>query len=542
LDNRETPGRPKRELTTSAAVALVASASYVALGLGLVRGLLVASILSPTSRGIVQIAFLFGQYLGYSHIGITHGLTKRIPLLLGQGGEKQADHLERTGITSVFVLTVLAAGVMWAYAGLAPGVGTMTRFALGIAGFHLLLGQLVGIYRIVLRSHHEFGLMSRSIVIEAIVLVALVVAGAQLLDAPGAVLGWALGTAIVCLHLLSFGVLPGRPTIDRRATLGLAKVGLPVLGVGLTDIFLRTADNLVVAKMLGAQALGYYGQAWQLATYLFNVPAAAGSVIMPKILRAHGEGGTGAMKRSVLDMTSAFAILMPPLAGAAAIGGPILVRLILPRYIPCIGALQVFMISVVFLAVPLALRTALIAKNREVEIMIWQGLGGLLIGGAVALLSQRTAHLFAAPPPVDAEGTAALLIRQQTALTQLALAGACGLFLTGLAITVRGLQALELAPGQVARHLLGWAIPLAYCVLLLWGLKTLLPRWLGLTSPLVSDAVSLPIFIVLGAPLAWVAERTTGIIRKARAGGGGPPPPSEETPDSLPSGGADSRL
>jgi O-antigen/teichoic acid export membrane protein len=218
-------------------------------------------------------------------------------------------------------------------------------------------------------------------------------------------------------------------------------------------------------------------------------------------------------------MTSAFAILMPPLAGGAAIGGPILVRLMLPRYVPCIGALQVFMVSVVFLAVPLALRTALIAKNREVEIMVWQGLGGLLIGGSVALL-----------------------IRQHASLAQLALAGACGLFLAGLAIIVRGLQALDLAPGQVARYLLGWAIPLGYCVLLLWGLKALLPRWFGLRSPLVSDVVSLPIFIVLNAPLAWVAERTTGIIRKARAGGGVVPSPSEEAPDSLPSDGANGRL
>ncbi len=519
MDNRETPGQPKRELTTSAAVALVASASYFALGVGLVRGLLVASILSPTSRGIVQIAFLFVQYLTYAHIGITHGLTKRVPILLGKAEDREVDHLESTGVTSVFLLTVLAAGVMWAYAGLAPGVGTMTRFALGIGGFHLIFAQVVGIYRIVLRSHHEFGIMARSILIEAILLVALVVAGAQLLDAPGAILGWALGTAIVCLYLLSFRVLPGRPTTDYRATLQLARIGLPVLGVGLSDIFLRTADNLVVAKLLGAQALGYYGQAWQLASYLFNVPAAAGSVIMPKILRAHGEGGTPAIERSVLDMTSAFAILMPPLAGLAAIGGPLLVRLMLPRYIPCIGALQVFMVSVVFLAVPLALRTALIAKNREVELMIWQALGGLFIGGAVAVL-----------------------IRRHASLAELALAGACGLFLTGLAIIIRGLQALEMAPAQAARRLFAWSLPLAYCVALLWGLKYVLPQWLGLASPLTADLIALPIFLVMTAPLVWVAERATGIIRKVRARGGEPPSPSEEPPNSLPPDGANSQL
>ena len=510
------PDNPKPELSTSAAVALVAGATYLSLGAGLLRGILYTRALSPTSRGVIQIVFLFEQYLCYSHLGIANGLVKHIPALLGRREEKQVEHLEQAGTTAMFLLTVVAAGVMWGVAIPGFGFGAMTRVALAAGGVHLIVSQLAGAYRIILRSHHQFSLIARSTLIEAVVLFVLIVAGAQLLDAPGAVIGWTLGMAVSCLYLLSSRAFPSRVVLDRRASVQLARIGLPMLGVSLADVFLRTADNIVVGWMLGTQALGYYSLAWQLAGYLYNVPGAAALVIMPKILRSYSEGGSQALRRSIIDMTSAFAILMPPLCGIAAIAGPILVRLILPRYVPAIGALQVFMISIVFLATPQALRTVLIAKNREIELIIWQTLGGLLIGGSVALL-----------------------IRQGAGLTQLALAGAVGLFLASLAITWRGLQALELGSREILRYLLGLGAPLAYCAGLLWLLKTVLPRWLGLFSPLQSDIAALPIFIVLAAPLLWVAERQTRIISKLRARGGAPPPSSEETIESLPPDGGE---
>jgi O-antigen/teichoic acid export membrane protein len=511
LATPESPEKPREHLTTSAAVALVTGASYVALAIGLLRGLIYTGILSPTSRGIVQVVFLFGQYLTYSHLGITHGLTKRVPILLGEGDERQAGHLERAGTTAVFVLTLAAAAIMWGYGGIAPGLEGATRVAIAVGGFHLIFGQLAGIYRIILRSHHEFGVIARSTLVEAVLLFTLVVAGAQLADAPGTVTGWALGMAAVTLYLLAVARVPGSPVWDVRAAAQLARVGLPVLLVGLADVFLRTADNLVVAKLMGMQALGYYGTAWQLASYLFNVPASAGFVIMPKILRAHGEGSAEAMRRSVLDMTTAFAILMPPLAGLAAIAGPILVRLVLPKYIPCIGPLQVFMVSVTFLAIPLALRTVLIARNREIDLILCQGIGGLLIAGAVFLL-----------------------IRAGADLTQIALAGAGGLLLASIAMSVRGLQVLAMPAGPMVRYLGALALPFAYCLGLLLVAKLALPRWLPSASPVVWDLVALPVFAAASAPLVWIAERQTGIIRKMRARGGAAVPASEEPADSLP--------
>ncbi len=494
--NQDQRQPPRKQLTTSAAVAAVGGATYISLAIGLVRGILYTSVLSPTSRGIVQIVFLFGKYLSYSHLGIMHGLTKRVPLLLGEGDDERADHLERAGLTAIFILSVAAGAIMWGYAALAPSTGTATRFAIAIGGVHLVFGQLMGTFRVILRSHHHFGLIARATIVEAVVLLAFVVAGAQLLGAPGTMAGWALGLAAVCIYFLSFRLVPGTPRLDLPATVRLLTVGLPLLVVGLSDAWMRTADTVVIAKLLGAQALGYYGVAWQLSSYLYNLPASAGFVIMPKILRAHGEGGPEATRRSVLEMTKALAIVMPPLTGLAAIGGPVMVRLVLKQYLPAIPPLQILLMATVFVAVPTALHTTLVAQNRERELIAWQVLSGSITAGAVAWLIGRDAPL-----------------------AHLALGTGIGWFVGGTAIIYRGLQSLGLEAGAALRQIGGYYVPFVYCTGALWGLKVLCARWSGVPSELVRDVICLIVFGLVTAPLLWYAERTTGIVRKLRAAG-----------------------
>jgi hypothetical protein len=180
---------------------------------------------------------------------------------------------------------------------------------------------------------------------------------------------------------------------------------------------------------------------------------------------------------------------------------------------------QFFMIGVVFLALPMALRPVFVAKNRELELIAWQTAGGLLIGGAVVVL-----------------------IRHGASLTQLALADAAGLSLVSLALVWRGVRLLEVSAARVARYVVGWLVPFVYCASLLWAMKVYLPRWTGSDSPVVNDLTAIPLFVAVGAPLVWVAERTTGIVSKMRARGGPHPPSGEESGTDASTEGSDPSL
>lgn len=494
MPNTDQPDQPEKRLSTSAAVALVGGATYVSLGIGILRGILYTRLLpSPTSRGIVGIVFIFTTYLSHSHLGIVDGITKRIPRLLGRGDEEEAQRLERAGITAVFLLSLAGASVMWACALLGLGMGETTRWAIGIGGFYLIVMQLATVFRLVLRARQRFRLMARATIMEAIILLGLVVSGSATLDAPGTMVGWAVGLGIVCLYMLSFKVLPTWPLLDVKAAVELARTGVPVLGVNLCHRFLRTIDKVAIVHVLGAGMLGFYDVAWQLSSYLYNVPGAVGEVVTPKVLQAHGEGKQDSIAESVLAGSRALAYLMPPLAGFAAIVAPIMVRLVLPRYIDAIPPLQVLLMAIVFLAIPTALRATLIARNREVEMMVCDVISGVIGGTTVWVLARGDAPM-----------------------GQLALGAGAGWFLAGALTTWRGLRALDIPAGRTPGLIASMLLPLAYCTAALWVLKGGIPGLTLSSSALISDILALPIFVVLVTPLAWVAEKQTGIISRLR--------------------------
>jgi lipopolysaccharide exporter len=444
---------------------------------------------------MVQLVFLLAGYLSYAPLGVFFGLEKHLPLLLGGNKADEAREVERTGVTATYALSALAAIAMCVYAVVARSAEPMMRIAVVFGALYLVFAQVSSAYRVVLRSHLQFGVVARSTVYEGMLLLALVVAGSYVLDAAGTMAGWALGVAIVCLYLLSAAKLPGLVRLDLHSGTRLVRIGLPVLGASLTSIFVRTADNLVVVKCLGLEALGYYGLAWQLASYLYNAAGAADAVLTPRIFQDHGRGGEDEVRGFVLRATSVLGILMPVLSGAAAIVAPLLIRLILPRYVPAIPPFQVFCYTVVFMALPMAVRTIMVAANREFELMALDGLSGLLIAGSVWFLIHRDPHV---------------------PLAHIALAGGVGLFVSAYSVITRALMVLRVRPRRLIPYMVSLAVPLAYSVGCLFGAR----RAAGFLFPgapsAVSELVALVVFLVATLPLVWWAERRTGVITSFR--------------------------
>ena len=489
-------GAPERGWRTSSALVKVGSSSLIALAIGLARGLLYSRALDPASRGMVQLVLLVAGYVCYLPLAVYFGLEKAIPVLLGQSKREEAGRLERAGVTAVVALAGGAGAVMVAYGAWGRRLPDAARVGLAIGAVYLVLSQLVGVHRVVLRSHLQFGVVAISTLVEAVTLCVLVVGGAALLGAPGAVAGWAVGLGVVGLHLAFARPLPAFARPEPGVARQVLKIGLPVMGVALANTFLRTADNLVVARRLGMEALGYYGLAWQLASYLYNAAGAADAVITPRVYRSYGEGAGPEMRRSVMRMTSAFGTTMPCLAAVGAVAAPLVVRLVLPRYVAAIPPLQVFMFTVVLLAIPMAMRPVLVAANRELEYIVWDSLGGLIIAVLVWALIDRDPNV---------------------PLVRLALAGGVGLAFSAIMVTVRGLRELGVSGVRTAVYVLGLLAPLAYGVACVGGARWLAADLVRTGSAVARDALALVLAGVGSAPLIWVAERQTGVISAFRS-------------------------
>ncbi len=493
-------------MRASRAVAALGGAGYINQSLGLLRGLLYTRALAPEARGGVQLVFLIATYLAYAPLGVFFGLEKNLPLLIGAGKSEEADRTERTGMTVIYALSLLAAAAMWVYAGVARETEAPLRIAIVFGGFHLIFGQVASGYRVCLRSRLDFRVVATSTVYEGLLLFALVVGGSYWIGAPGTMAGWALGAGTVCLYLLAAGRLPALRRVDLPTGLRLVRTGLPVLGASLTGIFVRTADNLVVAKLLGLEALGYYGLAWQLASYIYNAAGAADAVLTPRIFQAHGRSVMSEVRDLTLRSTTAFAGITPVLSGMAAIGAPVLLRLVLPKYIPAIPPFQVFCFTVTLMAVPMAARTIMVAVNREFEMMAWDGACGLLIAASLWYLIRHN-------PDVG--------------LVRISLVGGVGLFLSAYCITIRALMYVRLKPLRIATYMVSLAIPFAYCAGGVWLAKAAGAAVFPNDPRIVEEALSLVVFVLLTLPVLWWTERQTGVLASFRRKHEPEPPPAE---------------
>ena len=480
-----------RPMRTSRAVAALGGAGYLNQTLGLFRGLLYTRALVPADRGGVQLVFLIAMYLAYAPMGVFFGLEKKLPLLIGAGKSDEAEHIERTGMTVIYVLSFLAAAAMWIYAAFAHGTAAPLRIAIVFGGFHLIFGQVASGYRVCLRSRLDFRVVAKSTVYEGLLLFALVVAGSYWLGAPGTLAGWAVGAGVTALYLLVAGRLPALRRPDLTTGLRLARIGLPILGASLTGLFARTADNLVVAKLLGLTALGHYGLAWQLASYIYNAAGAADAVLTPRLFQAHGRGDMAEVRDLTLRSTTAFAGLTPVLSGAAAIVAPILMRIVLPKYIPAIPAFEVFCFTVTLMAVPMASRTIMVAVNREFEMMAWDGACGLLIAGSLWMLIGRDPNM---------------------PLVHIALVGGVGLLLSAYSITIRALMCLGLQPLRIARYMVSLAVPFAYCAVAVWLAKRAAALVLPGAPRPIDEILALVAFALMALPLLWWTERRTRVL------------------------------
>ncbi|GBC82168.1 Teichuronic acid biosynthesis protein TuaB [bacterium HR10] len=167
---------------------------------------------------------------------------------------------------------------------------------------------------------------------------------AQTLATSGAtaVVAWALAP----IRLRDAREAPTRAV--REALRDLFRFGRPLVGVNVLTYITRNADNALIGRFLGAQALGYYALAYRLLLFpLQNISWALGRVLFPALSRISDPDHLRATYRRVVE---GIALLAFPMMIGMAIVAPELIRLlygsqweraVFPARLFCVlGALQ----------------------------------------------------------------------------------------------------------------------------------------------------------------------------------------------------------
>ncbi len=278
---------PDAARSTARGALWLATNGIVVKGAHTVVLLALAAALTPSALGLVALGTLVATVAA-----ILGGLGTASALVHLPGSAADAQRAARTALTLGLVTsTLLAAGLWVAAPSLASALRAEAGGAAVIRGLTVVLPCLAvaAVTTELLRRRLAFARRivpdTVSAVVGAVVAVLLVAQGVGVMALVAGQVVQAL-LMMVLVWAVHPPVLPGWDRADARA---LVSFGLPFSGAHLLEVVQLNLDYLLVARVLGALALGHYSLSYRVANmpYLMVAVVVTGAAF-PYLCRAQG--------------------------------------------------------------------------------------------------------------------------------------------------------------------------------------------------------------------------------------------------------------
>jgi len=160
----------------------------------------------------------------------------------------------------------------------------------------------------------------------------------------------------------------------------LLKIGFPIFIMGFVYMTLRNIDRIMIIRLLDRESLGFYTIALMVSVYMAQVPNLVYAVIFPRFYQAYGETqDIFAIKDLFVRPTLVFAYFFPILIGIVILGLPLLLKYILPAYMPGLFPAYILLLGCSFVALINMPGYLLIALNKQIY-MVAIGIFSIIVG------------------------------------------------------------------------------------------------------------------------------------------------------------------
>ena len=163
----------------------------------------------------------------------------------------------------------------------------------------------------------------------------------------------------------------GWPT--RQAARDFARFSLSAWGSRIVSVLSSNADYLLVGRLLGSSALGFYAMAWDLLRFVPDrLHRVAGRVTFPAFCQLQDDHE--ALARAYLDFFDYMARVVLPIAACAAIAAPEILRTIYgPQWLPSALPMRLLATGLAFCGLRLGIGSVFYSKNRPTLDMYLHG-------------------------------------------------------------------------------------------------------------------------------------------------------------------------
>ncbi|HRY85803.1 MAG TPA: oligosaccharide flippase family protein [Candidatus Omnitrophota bacterium] len=346
--------------------AIYSVANYIAQGIGVINSIILRQFMGPQAMGVWSVLQVILGYCGYASMGTTRAMARDYPLLRGRGDFEKAEKMKNLTLTFSMVMSIIPALLLAGYAIFKSG-SLERSFLIGILFlvFFLFIQRFYDFVLTLLRTEKKFNLLSGIVVINAVVGLIVTLTFVKFWNIYGLLAGTFVTTMLLIFVIFRYDAYDFKFFWHLPSIWSELKLGVPLVGSAFLLTILSGIDKLIIAKKLGFYDAGLYSIAMMCSNYIFTLPMMFSHVVYPNLMESFGKTGDS---RQVLGYLTkpilVFSVMVPFFCGLAIFLMPIITQLFLPKFIPGLPAMAIYLIGIYFMLMGQFANNYLVALDK----------------------------------------------------------------------------------------------------------------------------------------------------------------------------------
>ncbi len=461
---------------------------YIAQGVNFAGAILMRRYVGPFGIGVWSLLKVVRDYTVYTDFGTPLAVTYKYPFLIGKDDRQSAEDVKNTVYNFVMLTTFLSSGLLLAYAFICKrALSREVFYGFIFLSVILIFQRIFTYYMVLLRATKDFSTLSKAMIFDSLVNISCVFILMRAFKFYGLLATILLLPVINNIFIAFFSRIRLKFSFNMRGIVSYIKFSFPLfLNNILRGVFV-SVDKIIVVSLLGIENLGLYSIAFMTKTYSLDIYNNFGHVILPYFFEDYGRHNSqDRVFKFMKIVTLSTSYFMAMLLSFVYILAPVCITYILPKFIPGIAAMKIFLFTTFFTSISEYLENCFVALNKQVvlfKIMF------------VAIAANIALNL--------------VFIRFNFGFTGVALGTAISSFLAFLVMVIYPLLRVE-SLKQIALFILKVLLPLVYSIVSVF----LLEHFLVLNNPILGVITKSFVFLVLSLPLLYLFNKETGLIRE----------------------------
>ena len=330
--------------------------------------IIIAKIIGPKQFGFWNLINLILIYRGITHLGIIPAANREIPFYRGKNDLRKVEEIRSVSFTYSLIFTMAFSMLMLSVSLFIND--KFIRFSCQLMAILYLFTQMYHYFQVYLKSGRLFGLMSLQQLFFAILLPVITIPLTLKYKLTGFIIGQAISIAILLVFIIKKTSFCLTLNFNKNEGVRLIRIGFPIMIAAFFYGLFTTVDRWIITSFLSVEDLGYYSLSIIVMGSISLFPRALAEQIYPRMAEIFGSTSNylSLLKWKLRQIAISLSVTIPIILVFFFIA-PVIVRSLLPDYIPGILPMKIILVGILFLPIADSFGNFLLVINRQTTYM-----------------------------------------------------------------------------------------------------------------------------------------------------------------------------